>query len=54
MRGAYGKPQGLVSRVHIGQTIMSVRSKDGIKAHVIEAFRRSKFKYPGRQKVVKM
>ena len=51
MRGAYGKPQGLVARINIGQTIMSIRSKDSIKAYVIEAFRRSKFKYPGRQKV---
>lgn len=51
MRGAYGKPQGLVARVHIGQPIMSVRSHDKHKAHVIEALRRAKFKYPGRQKV---
>merc|ERR1712158_170901 len=38
MRGAYGKP------------IMSMRTKDGNKNHAIEAFRRAKFKFPGRQK----
>ena len=28
MRGAYGKPQGLVARVKIGQPLMSIRIKD--------------------------
>lgn len=28
MRGAFGKPQGTVARVHIGDAIMSVRAKD--------------------------
>merc|ERR1712083_319768 len=51
MRGAYGKPQGLVARVKIGQPIMSMRTKDANKAHAIEAFRRAKFKFPGRQKI---
>ena len=51
MRGAFGKPQGTVARVHIGQPIMSVRARDQHKAPVIEALRRAKFKYPGRQKV---
>lgn len=51
MRGAFGKPQGTVARVRIGQPIMSVRSSDRYKAQVIEALRRAKFKYPGRQKV---
>lgn len=51
MRGAFGKPQGTVARVHIGQVIMSVRARDGHRAKVIEALRRAKFKYPGRQKV---
>lgn len=51
MRGAFGKPQGTVARVRIGQPIMSVRSSDRWKAQVIEALRRAKFKYPGRQKV---
>ncbi len=51
MRGAFGKPQGTVARVDIGQIIMSVRTKDNHQAAAIEAFRRAKFKYPGRQKV---
>lgn len=51
MRGAFGKPQGTVARVRIGQPIMSVRSSDRYKAAVIEALRRAKFKFPGRQKV---
>lgn len=51
MRGAFGKPQGTVARVHIGQPIMSVRSSDRYKAAVVEALRRAKFKFPGRQKV---
>ena len=51
MRGAFGKPQGTVARVHIGQVILSVRTKDSHKASAIEAFRRAKFKFPGRQKV---
>ncbi|CAB0037235.1 unnamed protein product [Trichogramma brassicae] len=51
MRGAFGKPQGTVARVHIGQPIMSVRSTDRHKASVIEALRRAKFKFPGRQKI---
>lgn len=52
MRGAFGKPQGTVARVHIGQPIMSVRSADRFKAQTIEALRRAKFKFPGRQKVI--
>lgn len=51
MRGAFGKPQGTVARVHIGQKIMSVRAKEAHKENVIEALRRAKFKFPGRQKV---
>lgn len=53
MRGAFGKPQGTVARVHIGQVIMSVRTKAQNKEHVVEALRRAKFKFPGRQKVSK-
>merc|ERR1712231_9567 len=51
MRGAFGKPQGTVARVHIGQPIMSIRSNDKNRAAVIESLRRAKFKYPGRQKI---
>ena len=51
MRGAFGKPQGTVARVHIGQPIMSVRAREQHEASIVEALRRAKFKYPGRQKV---
>ena len=50
MRGAFGKPLGTVARVNIGQTILSIRSKPQHKAACIEAFRRAKMKFPGRQK----
>lgn len=53
MRHAYGKPQGVVARCKIGQILMSVRTRD-TETHVtaaIEALRRAKFKFPGRQKV---
>jgi len=49
MRGAFGKPQGLVARVGIGDTLLSVRIKDQHQAAALEAFRRAKFKFPGRQ-----
>lgn len=52
MRGAFGKPQGTVARVNIGQPIMSIRSKENHQASCLEAFRRAKFKFPGRQKVM--
>ena len=31
MRGAFGKPNGLVARVNIGQIILSVRTRDSRK-----------------------
>lgn len=51
MRGAFGKPQGTVARVNIGQTLLSVRTKDSNREHVLEALRRAKYKFPGRQKI---
>ena len=51
MRGAFGKPQGTVARVHVGQVIMSIRSKLQNKEHVIEALHRAKIKFPGSQKI---
>jgi large subunit ribosomal protein L10e len=51
MRGAFGKPLGQVARVKIGQTLLSVRSKEANKQHVMEALRRAKYKFPGRQKL---
>jgi large subunit ribosomal protein L10e len=71
MRGAWGKPNGTVARVNIGQIIMSVRTRDSsmfslpwlliltsvtnssIDRHLaLEAFRRSQYKFPGRQKII--
>lgn len=51
MRGAFGKPFGKVARVSIGQIVLSVRSKDANRHHVIEAIRRATFKFPGRMKI---
>ena len=52
MRHAYGKPTGIVARVRIGQILISIRCKDIHVPTAIEALRRSKFKFPGRQKIV--
>merc|ERR1712226_19275 len=45
MRGAYGKAHGTAARVRIGQILISVRSTDKFKNEVVEALRRSKFKF---------
>jgi large subunit ribosomal protein L10e len=52
MRGAFGKPNGKVARVNIGQILMSVRTRDSHRATAIEALRRSQYKFPGRQKII--
>jgi large subunit ribosomal protein L10e len=52
MRGAFGKPTGVTARVDIGQVLVSVRTKDANRATVIEALRRAKYKFPGRQKII--
>ncbi|OLL25729.1 60S ribosomal protein L10-A [Neolecta irregularis DAH-3] len=52
MRGAFGKPSGIVARVDIGQILMSCRTKDSQRATAIEALRRCQYKFPGRQKIV--
>jgi large subunit ribosomal protein L10e len=53
MRHSYGKPIGVAARVDIGQVLLSVRARDASEAHVIEAIRRGKFKFAGRQKILK-
>jgi large subunit ribosomal protein L10e len=53
MRHSYGKPLGTAARVSIGQILISVRSKDANEKAVIEAIRRGKFKFAGRQKIIK-
>lgn len=51
MRGAFGKPDGLVARVDIGQILISIRTKEDKIEHAVAALRRAKYKFPGRQKV---
>ena len=45
MRGAFGKPQGVASRISIGQVMLSIRTKDVHAEKAVEAFRRAKFKF---------
>lgn|SRR5258708_5492058 len=52
MRGAWGKPYGTVARVNIGQVLLSIRTKESNAAVVVEALRRARYKFPGRQKIV--
>lgn len=52
MRGAFGKPNGIVARVNIGQILISVRTRDAHRATAVEALRRSMYKFPGRQKII--
>jgi len=52
MRQAFGKPTGKVARVNIGQIIFSVRSKESNLKNVVEALRRAKYKFPGRQNII--
>merc|ERR1712168_1603604 len=39
------------ARVNIGQPLMSIRCKDNNEPTAVEALRRAKFKFPGRQKI---
>ncbi|XP_059262064.1 large ribosomal subunit protein uL16-like [Mustela nigripes] len=43
--------ESTVARVHIGQVIMSIHIKLQNKEHVTEALNRTKFRFPGRQKI---
>lgn len=52
MRGAWGKPAGIVARVNINQVLVSLRTTDRYRATAIEALRRAMYKFPGRQKLV--
>eukprot|EP00486_Rosalina_sp_Unknown_P008517 CAMPEP_0201580324 /NCGR_PEP_ID=MMETSP0190_2-20130828/43009_1 /ASSEMBLY_ACC=CAM_ASM_000263 /TAXON_ID=37353 /ORGANISM="Rosalina sp." /LENGTH=121 /DNA_ID=CAMNT_0048016153 /DNA_START=1 /DNA_END=366 /DNA_ORIENTATION=- len=52
MRHAWGKPMGTAARVSIGCVLMSVRTKDDNKAHALEAFRRTGFRFPGKQQAI--
>ena len=52
MRGAWGKPYGTVARVNIGQIILSIRCKEQNAPVIMEALRRARYKFPGRQKII--
>lgn len=52
MRGAFGKPYGLVARVDIGQVLLSIRTRDNFRPNAIESLRRSRYKFAGRQKII--
>lgn len=51
MRGAFGRTYGKVARVDIGQILVSIRCKEDKCDQAIEACRRGKYKFPGRQKI---
>jgi large subunit ribosomal protein L10e len=51
MRGAFGKPIGTTARVKIGSVLMSIRCREDKKQVAVEALRRAKMKFPGRQKI---
>merc|ERR1719331_3541802 len=51
MRGAFGKTYGKAARVDIGQILISVRCREDKTECAVEALRRAKFKFPGRQKI---
>lgn len=52
MRQAWGKPAGTCARVDIGQILISVRAAEASEKNVVEALRRAKYKFPGRQKIL--
>merc|ERR1712216_560744 len=39
IRGAFGKTYGTVARVKIGQILASIRCREGVSAHALEALR---------------
>jgi len=53
MRQSYGKPNGTCARVRIGQILISIRTKPNFLDIALEALRRAKMKFPGKQLVVK-
>ena len=52
MRGAFGKAHGTAARVKIGQILLSIRTRDQFEHEAVEALRRAKFKFAGRQLVL--
>merc|ERR1712166_663997 len=52
MRGAFGKSYGTVARVNIGQILCSIRCRENVSKHALEALRRAKYKIAGRQRSI--
>eukprot|EP01062_Namystynia_karyoxenos_P063790 TRINITY_DN5658_c0_g1_i2.p2 TRINITY_DN5658_c0_g1~~TRINITY_DN5658_c0_g1_i2.p2 ORF type:complete len:214 (+),score=96.12 TRINITY_DN5658_c0_g1_i2:2-643(+) len=52
MRGAFGKAHGTAARVRIGQILLTIRTKEQFEEFAVEALRRAKFKFAGRQLVL--
>ena len=52
MRGAFGKPCGVVARIDIGDVIMSMRCKESTLDAAKEALNRARYKFPGAQKII--
>jgi ribosomal protein L16/L10AE len=46
MRGAWGKPAGIVARVRIGQILISVRTLERHQGNAVEALRTSHVQVP--------
>ena len=53
IRHLYGNHIAVADYVDIGQILISVQAKDANRAHVIEAICRGKFKFAGRQKILR-
>jgi len=51
MRGAFGKAYGKACRVKIGDPLISIRTHAKWIPSCLEALRRAKMKFPGRQKI---
>merc|ERR1711981_1092112 len=51
MRNAWGKAYGKACRVKIGTELMSIRTSKANVQFALDAFRRARMKFPGRQKV---
>ena len=53
MRQSYGKPNSTCARVRIGQILVSIRTKPSFVPIAMEALRRAKMKFPGKQLIYK-
>ncbi|KFY31087.1 hypothetical protein V493_01399 [Pseudogymnoascus sp. VKM F-4281 (FW-2241)] len=52
MRGAWGKPAGIVARVRVNQILISMRTIDRCELQAKTALKRAMYKFPGQQKVI--